>query len=151
MSNYKAEGCGVGDLEVPSVSTEGLPSVKDILALSEKSKVLISINVKLSDGISFSWETVLIDKNLFIHLPQTFLPHFSRESFVCVMEFAEDSLRCSSVVICLQKTRSDRGCLLKVFMYLGFHLLPPSHPLIPSDSNDVMYLAAARSEDDDRE
>lgn len=150
VSDCKTEGNGVGDFEAPPVSAEGeFPLVKDILALSEQSKVLISVNIKLADGVSFVWDTFLSDKNLFVQLPQTFLPSFSKESFVRLMEFAEDSLKCCHMVICLQKKRLDRACLLKVFMYMGFRLLPPLHPLIPADSSDIMYLATARSGGDD--
>lgn len=41
--------------------------------------------------------------------------------------------------------------LLKVFMFLGFHLLPPGHPLIPSASGDIMYLAYTREDDDEED
>lgn len=82
VSDCKAEGNGVGDFEAPPVSAEGdFPLVKDILALSEQSKVLISVNIKLADGVSFAWDTVLSNKNLFVQLPQTFLPSFSKERY----------------------------------------------------------------------
>jgi ornithine decarboxylase antizyme 1 len=151
-SDCKTEGNGVGDFEEPPVIIKGFPQVKEILECTDDNNtVLLSFNICLSSDVTFTWETMLIEKNLFVELPSGILPHSSKESFVTLLEYAEDSLKCSHVIVCFKKDRQDRSFLLKVFMFLGFQLLPPGHPLIPSASGDIMYLASTREDDDDED
>lgn len=46
------------------------------------------------------------------------------------MEFADDTLRCKHVIVCFDKTRTDRASLVKTFMFLGFHILSPDNTLM---------------------
>lgn len=141
----------MGDFEEPPVIIKGFPQVKEILECADKNTVLLSFNISLCSDVTFTWETMLVEKNLFVELPSGILPNSSKESFVTLLEYAEDSLKCSHVVVCFKKDRQDRSSLLKVFMFLGFHLLPPGHPLIPSASGYIMYLAYTREDDDEED
>lgn len=141
----------MGDFEAPPVIIKGFPQVKEILECAENNTVLLSFNICLSSDVTFTWETMLAEKNLFVELPSGILPHSSKESFVTLLEYAEDSLKCSHVIVCFKKDRQDRSSLLRVFMFLGFQLLPPGHPLIPSASGDIMYLAYTREDDDEED
>lgn len=101
----------------------------------------ISVHVKVSDTMSFDWETILIGRKLFVEVPKYILPDGSKESFVRLLEFAEDELKCSHVIVCFKKDRPDRVSLIRVFMFLGFTVLPPGNPLVPKPTSDVIYLA----------
>jgi hypothetical protein len=50
--------------------------------------------------------------------------------FVDLLEFADDILHCTNVLIYFDKTRSDRAALVKTFMFLGFHILSPNNTLL---------------------
>jgi ornithine decarboxylase antizyme 1 len=104
-------------------------------------KCRLSVHIVVSDTVSFNWETILFERRLFVEVPKHILPEGSKESFVRLLEFAEDELKCSHVIVCFKKDRPDRASLIRVFMFLGFTVLPPGHPLVPRQTGDVMYLA----------
>ncbi|KAL1454914.1 hypothetical protein WDU94_009043 [Cyamophila willieti] len=60
-----------------------------------------------------------------------FMPEGSKEGFVSMLEYAEEVLKLSHVIICLDKDREDRGLLVKTFMFLGFVPMNPMHPMVP--------------------
>jgi hypothetical protein len=103
----------------------------------------VSVHVCMSDTVSFVWETVLLGRRLFVEVPKFILPDGSKESFVRLLEFAEEELKCSHVIVCFKKDRPDRASLVRVFMFLGFTVLPPGHPFVPSATGDILYLACA--------
>jgi len=86
------------------------------------------------------WDTLLIGKTLFIEIPSDILPEGSKESFVSLLEYAEESLGCSKVIVCFKKNRDDRESLIRTFMFLGFVLVAPGM-LQLGVSGDLMYLA----------
>ena len=111
------------------------------------------------------WETLIWRKCLYIRVPSCLLPEGSKEGFVSLLEYAEETLHCTNVVVCLRKDRSDRGTcqfsffefdeshssdqsdcskslccyrlamLVRTFMFLGFSVLPPNHALVPPGSD----------------
>ncbi|ESO03628.1 hypothetical protein HELRODRAFT_79864 [Helobdella robusta] len=97
----------------------------------------------------FNWRAMYLGHKLFVEIPKSTLPSCSKESFIMLLEYAEDVLRCSHVIICFKKDRPDRENLVKIFMFLGFHLVPPGHVLAPSSSGNIMYLAYAVDDDSD--
>jgi hypothetical protein len=91
-------------------------------------------------GQEVTWDTLLFGKTLFIEIPSDILPEGSKESFISVLEHAEEVLGCSKVIVCFKKTRDDRASLIRTFMFLGFVLVAPgTHQL--AVSGDLMYLA----------
>jgi ornithine decarboxylase antizyme 1 len=143
----------VGDISVPPVPLEedksgqswsdGVKLSHDAVkrAVLDAEKCRISVHIVVSDTVSFDWETILFERRLFVEVPKYILPEGSKESFVRLLEFAEDELKCSHVIVCFKKDRPDRASLIRVFMFLGFTVLPPGHPLVPRQTGDVMYLA----------
>lgn len=108
----------------------------------------LSVNVKVCDTVTFVWETLVVGRKLFVEVPKFILPDGSKESFVRLLEFAEDELKCSHVIVFFKKDRPDRASLVRVFMFLGFSVLPPAHSLIPaSASAEMMYLACEVDDD----
>lgn len=64
--------------------------------------------------------------------PPRHLADGSRESFVALLEAAEDQLKCKHVVVVFDSGRSDRATLVRTFMFLGFNVLSPTSPLVPA-------------------
>jgi ornithine decarboxylase antizyme 1 len=99
-------------------------------------------------GQEVTWETLLIGKTLFIEIPADILPEGSKESFVTLLEYAEEVLSCSHVIVCFKKNRGDRASLVRTFMFLGFvPVAPGTHRL--AVNSDLMYLAYNIQSDSD--
>lgn len=99
-------------------------------------------------GQEVTWETLLIDKTLFIEIPADILPEGSKESFVTLLEYAEEVLSCSHVIVCFKKNRGERASLVRTFMFLGFvPVAPGMHRL--AVKSDLMYLSYTIQSDSD--
>ncbi|KAF6203711.1 hypothetical protein GE061_002044 [Apolygus lucorum] len=104
----------------------------------------ITFELRLTTKTEAVWETVLIGSKLYIQVPQTLLPDGSREAFITLLEYAEEVLHCTDIIVCLKKDRPDRPQLVRTFMYLGFSVLPPGHALIPNSMDTInLYMRYA--------
>jgi len=93
------------------------------------------------DDFDVRWKaTVYPEGRLLVHVPMSALPEGSKESFVRLLEFAEEDLRCREIYIQINKDRSDRANLIRAFMYFGFAMLPPGTSPIRSDPDAVTML-----------
>jgi len=159
LSARKTEGNGVGIIKEPPVSVKGLENgssseLHHHRGLAAANGVThLCFKVRLV-GQEVTWDTLLFGKTLFIEIPSDILPEGSKESFISVLEHAEEVLGCSKVIVCFKKNRDDRASLIRTFMFLGFVLVAPgTHQL--AVSGDLMYLAytidgsEASSSDDD--
>ncbi|KAG5683558.1 hypothetical protein PVAND_012831 [Polypedilum vanderplanki] len=101
--------------------------------VSQKSPTRITIKLHVTDKISSSWDSVLDhDTNiLYVALPKKLTHEASKQSFLSLLEFAEEKLDCDGVVLCIRKDRPDRANLVKTFLFLGFSPLNPRSPLAP--------------------
>ncbi|XP_059381700.1 LOW QUALITY PROTEIN: ornithine decarboxylase antizyme 2-like [Carassius carassius] len=86
------------------------------------------------------WEAVLRGPALFVELPCEPFPEGSKESFVSLLEFAEEHLKVISVFVCFYKNRDDRVKLMRTFSFLGFEMVKPGHALVPARP-DVLFMA----------
>jgi len=80
---------------------------------------------------------------LYVAFPSVLVPEASKQSFLSLLEFAEEKLECDAVVLCLRKDRPDRQNLVRTFLFLGFQPLNPKSPLAPpeqSDDNNNLFL-----------
>lgn len=155
VSARKTEGNGVGIIKEPPVSVKGLEigsnggSPHGVVAAANNGVSHLCFTVTLV-GQEVKWETLLIGKTLFIEIPSDILPEGSKESFVSLLEYAEESLGCSKVIVCFKKNRDDRESLIRTFMFLGFVLVAPGmHQL--AVSGDLMYLAYSIDPDESSE
>jgi hypothetical protein len=89
------------------------------------------------------WEAILVERKLFLQISNDGLPEGSKEAMTELLEYAEETLRVSAVVIAFQKARSDRMPITRTLMYLGFDSLAPNSPLLPADLNnpDLYFMA----------
>ncbi|NP_001123958.1 LOW QUALITY PROTEIN: ornithine decarboxylase antizyme 2 [Equus asinus] len=86
-----------------------------------------------------SWDAVLSSQSLFIEIPDGLLADGSKEGLLALLEFAEEKMKVNYVFICFRKGREDRAPLLKTFSFLGFEIVRPGHPCVPSRP-DVMFM-----------
>ena len=108
----------------------------------------LCFKVTLSENMEVTWETLLVGNRLFVEIPSGILPAGSKESFVTLLEYAEEVLKCAHVIVCFRKGRTDRACLIRTFMFLGFVSVAPGNPLIPR-SGDLHFMAYSIDADDD--
>ena len=93
------------------------------------------------DDFDVRWKaTVYPEGRLLVHVPMSALPEGSKESFVRLLEFAEEDLHCREIFIQISKDRPDRVQLIRAFMYFGFAMLPPGTSPIRLDPDAVTML-----------
>jgi len=94
----------------------------------------------VGDDRAIRWEaTLLPDGRLLVVVPSLALPDGSKESFVRLLEFAEDELGCTEVYVEFAKDRPDRAHLIRTFMYFGFAVMAPDGaPFTVDRTNFIM-------------
>ncbi|CAD6202031.1 GSCOCG00002910001-RA-CDS [Cotesia congregata] len=133
-------GVGIKQSQL-SVSSHIVSEDELLKAVKTNESVRLVFTLHLTETTSVEWETIIWRGTLYIRVPSCLLPEGSKEGFVSLLEYAEETLHCSNVVICLRKDRTDRGnfvysflklaMLVRTFMFLGFTVLPPNHSLVP--------------------
>lgn len=101
--------------------------------------LLLNFRCPLSDEKEVEWKTLLVNGVLYVDIPTSVLPDGSRDSFVSLLEFAEEKLECEKVFVCFKRNRQDRTALMRVFMFLGFTVVPPDNKEVPQ-SDDIMSM-----------
>lgn len=101
--------------------------------------LLLSFKCPLSDEKEVEWKTLLVNGVLYVDIPTSVLPEGSRDSFVSLLEFAEEKLECEKVFVCFKRNRPDRTALMRVFMFLGFTVVPPDQKQVPQ-TDDIMSM-----------
>lgn len=125
-----------------SVSSHIVQEDELLNALKNTESLRLTFALRLTESTSVEWETVVWRNCLYIRVPSCLLPEGSKEGFVSLLEYAEETLRLRNVIVCLRKDRSDRAMLVRTFMFLGFTILPPTHSLVPprSDAGNLYML-----------
>jgi len=138
----------VGVSTEPPVAAKGLERENALAHAQTASR--LCFNISLADTLQVTWDTLLIDRKLYIEVPTGILPDGSKESFVTLLEYAEEVLKCSHVIVCFKTSRTDRASLVRTFMFLGFGVVAPGNPIIPVAS-DRMFMAYTIDDDDDED
>lgn len=110
----------------------------DVNEAMQSGSAHLTLEFHLAEQTTVIWETVVIGRNLYLFLGGN-LPKGSKEAFVSLLEYAEETLCCANVVVCFKKDRSDRALLIRTFMFLGFQPVPPGHNLAPVNG-DLFYM-----------
>jgi len=139
-----SEGSGVGKPGEPPVAPFGLRSSKEVQgcdvarAVEAGVPVRISFSFQLAEATRVVWQTVVCSRRMLVAVQH--VPEGSKEAFVSLLEYAEEVLGCSHVLLCFAKDRADRAQLIRSFMFLGFEPIAPSHPLAPANSQRFYML-----------
>jgi len=140
----------VGVSTQPPVRTTQSGNLNSLVRRNAAPTSNLCFEISLTDNIQVTWETVLVDRKLFVEVPSGILPDGSKESFVTLLEYAEDHLKCDHVIVCFKKNRADRACLVRTFMFLGFCAVPPGDQRVPI-CGDLLFMAYVIDNDDEDE
>jgi ornithine decarboxylase antizyme 1 len=133
------EGSGVGVSTEPFVAAKN-KNVYNNLAQKTQIASNLCFEVTVNDCKEVSWNTLYHNSRLYVEIPDGILPDGSKESFVTLLEYAEEQLHCSQVIVYFKKDRADRACLIRTFMFLGFTLVMPGTNNMPQ-SADLLWMA----------
>uniref|UniRef100_A0A8C2SM60 Ornithine decarboxylase antizyme 2 n=1 Tax=Coturnix japonica TaxID=93934 RepID=A0A8C2SM60_COTJA len=100
---------------------------------------VVHFQYRVTEVKTSSWDAVLSNQSLFVEIPDGLLADGSKEGLSALLEFAEEKMKVNYVFICFRKSREDRAPLLKTFSFLGFEIVRPGHPSVPSRP-DVMFM-----------
>ncbi|CAH0716998.1 unnamed protein product, partial [Brenthis ino] len=112
--------------------------INKILERKDKQPVKIDLKIFLTENVITRWEAVVKGSTIYLRMPGV-LQSGSKESFILLLDFAEEKLGCTNCIICVLKSRSDRATVLRTFMFMGFQMLPPTSPLM-QDINNPEYM-----------
>jgi len=87
------------------------------------------------------WEAILWKGRLYVHVSKQQLHDGSKEAFVTLLEYAEETLGVSHVIVCLDRFSKETKGAIRNFMFLGFQPLAPGHEFRPvSHPNLVCFV-----------
>lgn len=114
----------------------------ELIKASRQQPTRLAFVLELTATRDWRWEGVLWRGRLYLEVPSRLVQTGSKEGFVALLEYAEEELQCSHVILALSKERADRADVIRTFMFLGFSILPPGHQLVPANSNNL-FLACS--------
>lgn len=88
------------------------------------------------------WDAILWRGRLYISVGASQMADSgSKEAFVALLEYAEEILECSHVIVCIDRRQSNNTKMaIRNFLFLGFQPLAPGHEFLPSNPNLVWSL-----------
>jgi len=103
-----------------------------------------TVKWKVGEEAELAWRVKLLPgPRLLLHFDAGSLPDGSKECFVQLLEWAEEELEVSEVLVELDKSRSDLPLLLRTFSYFGFALLPPDKAAFFVDTTKYIAMTYA--------
>lgn len=98
----------------------------------------------INEANNNGWDAILWDGRLYIHVgPSQMTDGSSKEAFVSLLEYAEECLGCTHVIVCIDKRQSNSATKMAIrnFLFLGFQPLAPRHEYnLPSNPDVVCFL-----------
>jgi len=140
------EGNSAGVLKGPPVSSKCVTNLEALVQLDQQA-LQLQVTITLADNHEVIWHTFIKNRKMYVEIPAGILPQGSKQSYVTLLEFAEE-LRCTHVVVCFKKDRADRAALMRMFMFLGLVAVPPGNPLVPKLATDLVFMAYTVEEED---
>ncbi|XP_011182962.1 LOW QUALITY PROTEIN: ornithine decarboxylase antizyme [Zeugodacus cucurbitae] len=118
--------------------------VKHILQHDNPTRITIKLHV--TENQYSEWESVLnpVNNILYVAMPEKLPPEASKDTFISLLEFAEEKLDVDAVVLCVRKNRPDRASLFETFLIMGFQPLSRKSSLAPpstaKDSENYFFI-----------
>lgn len=133
----------MGFIKEPSFAVTSEASIAELASndLAIVGEVGLEFVFDVGDGREVRWEATLLPQGrLLVSVPSLALPDGSKESFVRLLEFAEDELGCCEVYVEFAKDRPDRAHLIRTFMYFGFAVMAPDCAPFTVDYTDIVMV-----------
>jgi ornithine decarboxylase antizyme 1 len=86
------------------------------------------------------WDSILWQGRLYVNVSSQQLSDGSKEAFVSLLEYAEETLDCSHVVVCLDQQLRGMKAVVRNFLFLGFQPLAPGHEFLPKNPNLACFV-----------
>jgi len=152
-SNTSSSGSECSDLDCGDSQNGDIPSlysdedcqevVKQIL--QHENPIRITIKLHVTENKFSKWESVLnpVNNILYVAMPEELPPEASKQTFLSLLEFAEEKLDVDAVVMCIRKNIPDRARLIETFMIMGFQPLSRKSPMAPpatENDSDNFFL-----------
>ncbi|XP_017838628.1 LOW QUALITY PROTEIN: ornithine decarboxylase antizyme [Drosophila busckii] len=108
--------------------------------------VQISIKLHVTEDQSTNWMTILNPNNniLYVVFPKDLPPAGSKETFISLLEFAEDKLEVDGIVMVMKKDQPECARLIEAFLFMGFEPLSRKSPKAPpaaiNDNENYYFL-----------
>lgn len=99
----------------------------------------VDFKIYLTENTVNRWEAVVQGGTIYLRMPGV-LQAGSKESFMLLLDFAEERLGCNNCIICVLKSRPDRATILRTFMFMGFQMLAPNSPMMPQEITNPEYI-----------
>ncbi|KAH8400937.1 hypothetical protein KR009_001903, partial [Drosophila setifemur] len=114
--------------------------------LQHDQPVQISIKLHVTEDQHTNWMTILnpVNNLLYVALPKELPPAGSKQTFLSLLEFAEDKLEVDGIVMAMRKDQPDRARLIEAFLFMGFEPLsrkaPQAPPAAINDNENNYFL-----------
>lgn len=115
-----------------TASVSPSPLASPTLRLKFKPSAAANFNVNI--GLP-AWDAVLWHGRLYVNVSAEQMFQGSKDAFVALLEYAEEELKCSHVIICVDKNIEGVKAVVRNFLFLGFQPLAPGHELLPPTAN----------------
>ncbi|XP_068143708.1 LOW QUALITY PROTEIN: ornithine decarboxylase antizyme [Drosophila tropicalis] len=114
--------------------------------LQHDQPVHISIKLHVTEDQSTNWMSILNPNNnmLYVAFPKDLPPAGSKETFISLLEFAEDKLEVDGIVMVMRKDQPERARLIEAFLFMGFEPMsrkaPQAPPAAINDNENYYFL-----------
>jgi len=76
---------------------------------------------QLTDKLTVKWTTLQVKDVLYVEIPL----NISKETFIALLDHAEEDLNVAQVIACIDERRTTRDSLIKAFKFMGFENIYP--------------------------
>lgn len=128
--------------ENPSAASQGLETKNNNSSLRLRFRVrngLPRAAAAANDNQANGWDALVLKGRLYVLVDVSQMNDSgSKEAFVALLEYAEEVLECSHVIVCFDKSQSNSTkTATRNFLFLGFQPLAPGHEYLPTNPNLV--------------
>jgi len=89
-----------------------------------------------------AWDAVLWRGRLYVSVSAEQMLQGSKNAFISLLEYAEEELKCTHVVVCVDKNMEGFNAVFRSFLFFGFQLLAPGHELLQPTANPSLVSFA---------
>lgn len=128
--------CGGGDLQSCSQFCDDLFGN----CVNEDEVELRVFVRQLAEKMIVSWNTIQVKDQLYIKIPL----NASKESFIALLDYAEENLQVCQVVACIERQQQNCNSTVKAFQFMGFELIQSGTHEVSTNINRVNQPTKSR-------